>query len=82
MFEATLVEITNTNNLNEDASYEMDILNKSIQDLQVVSINRNNEIEFYNFPEHTDTLNLLNDLKASGPHRLLAMITPFIIGIQ
>ncbi|MBK7358417.1 MAG: HAMP domain-containing sensor histidine kinase [Saprospiraceae bacterium] len=67
LFEATLVEITNTNNLNEDASYEMDILNKSIQDLQVVSINRNNEIEFYNFPEHTDTLNLLNDLKASGP---------------
>lgn len=67
LFETTLVEITNTSNLNEDMSYELDILTKSIMDLQVVSINRNNEIEFYNFPANTDTLTLLNELKSNGP---------------
>lgn len=67
LFETTLVEITNTSNLNEDMSYELDILTKSIMDLQVVSINRNNEIEFYNFPANTDTLSLLNELKSKGP---------------
>ncbi|MBL7820181.1 MAG: HAMP domain-containing histidine kinase [Saprospiraceae bacterium] len=67
LFETTLIEITNTANLNEDVTYEMDILKNSIMDLQVVSINRNNEIEFYNFPENTDTLKLLQELKTNGP---------------
>ncbi len=67
LFVTTLIEITNTNNLNEDVSYEMEILTKSIQDLQVVSIYRNNVIEFYNFPENTDTLSLIESLKKSGP---------------
>ena len=68
LFETTLIEITNTANLNEDVTYEMDILKNSIMDLQVVSINRNNEIEFYNFfPENTDTLKLFARAKTNGP---------------
>ncbi len=67
VFEKTLREITNTANLNEDMSYEQDMLTQIISDLQVVAINRNQDIELYNFPEVKDTAELINELKAHGP---------------
>ncbi len=67
LFEKTLKEITNTSNLDEDMTYEQEMLSKTIADLQVVTINRNNEIELYNFGKVKDTLKLLQELKSSDP---------------
>ncbi|HEX5625729.1 MAG TPA: HAMP domain-containing sensor histidine kinase [Saprospiraceae bacterium] len=67
LFEKTLKEITNTTNLNEDMTYEQEILVQIIQDLQVVAVNRNENVELYNFPPETDTLKLLEELRESGP---------------
>lgn len=67
LFEKTLREITNTSNLNEDMTYEQEMLETIKSDLQILTINRNNKIEFYNFPENSDTASLVRELKAHGP---------------
>ncbi len=70
LFEKTLAEITNTSNLDagEDVTYEMDMLQSIIEDLQLVVINKHEEvIDLYNFPEKTDAVKVLADLKQSGP---------------
>jgi two-component sensor histidine kinase len=72
VFEKTLKEITNTQNLNEDMTYELEIHTQIISDLQVVAINQNNEMQFYNFPEIKDTAELIQDLKENGPPPLVS----------
>lgn len=67
LFEKTLKEITNTSNLDEDMTYEQEMLAQIISDLQVMTINRNNEIELYNFSNVKDTSKLLLELKSSDP---------------
>lgn len=67
LFEKTLLEITNTNNANpeEDMTYELEMLTQTIQDLQVMAINKNQEIELYNFNEKIDTTQLLEEFRNS-----------------
>ncbi|MBK9108566.1 MAG: HAMP domain-containing histidine kinase [Saprospiraceae bacterium] len=74
LFEKTLVEITNTSNLEagEDVSYELEMLYSIIEDLQLLVINRNQNIDLYNFPTNTDTLKVLNYLRADGPAPLIS----------
>jgi two-component sensor histidine kinase len=67
VFERTLEEITNTTNLNEDMTYEQEMLEKIIADLPVLTINRNHDIELHNFEGIKDTAALINDLKSNGP---------------
>lgn len=67
LFEKTLREITNTSNLNEDMTYEQEMFDTIKSDLQIVAINRNQEIQLYNFPDIKDTAQLLKDLKTSSP---------------
>ncbi|MBK8954505.1 MAG: HAMP domain-containing histidine kinase [Saprospiraceae bacterium] len=74
LFERTLAEITNTSNLDasEDVSYELEMLHTIIEDLQLIVINRNQNIDLYNYPEKTDTLKELNQLRANGPSPLIS----------
>lgn len=74
LFEKTLVEITNTSNLEdgEDVSYELEMLQSIINDLKLVVINRAQKIDLYNFSSPADTLSILSDLKKSGPPPLIS----------
>jgi hypothetical protein len=65
VFERTLKEITNTANLNEDMSYEQEMFDTIKSDLQIVAINRNQEVQLYNFPDVKDTAALIEELKAT-----------------
>lgn len=74
LFEKTLVEITNTSNLDagEDVSYELEMLYSTIEDLQLIVINRNQNIDLYNFPPGTDTMKVLHFLRTDGPAPLIS----------
>lgn len=69
LFEKTLVEITNTENLNlgEDVGFEFDMLQEIIRDLQIVVVNRSQQVDLYNFEQVNDTLGLIQSLRESGP---------------
>jgi len=69
LFEKTLVEITNTENLNlgEDVGFEFDMLQEIIRDLQIVVVNRSQQVDLYNFEQVKDTLGLIQTLRESGP---------------
>lgn len=67
VFERTLKEITNTTNLNEDMSYEQEMFDTIKSDLQIVAINRNQEVQLFNFHDVKDTASLIEELKATGP---------------
>lgn len=69
LFERTLVEITNTENLSlgEDFSFEFEMLQEIIRDLQIVVINRSQQVDLYNFEAIRDTAQLIQTLKDTGP---------------
>lgn len=69
LFEKTLVEITNTENLNlgEDVGFEFDMLQEIIRDLQIVVVNRSQQVDLYNFEQVKDTLGLIQSIRESGP---------------
>ncbi len=66
IFEKSLAEITNTENLEEDVSFELEMINKSSSDLKIITVNRNKEIQLYNYPEGASPTAELEKIKKTG----------------
>ncbi|MEO6191071.1 MAG: HAMP domain-containing sensor histidine kinase [Saprospiraceae bacterium] len=63
LFVLTLEEITNENNIDEDVTYETDMQARLSKEVRVVTINRNDVYQFYNYGEHPDTQVILKRLE-------------------
>ncbi|MEP7195109.1 MAG: HAMP domain-containing sensor histidine kinase [Saprospiraceae bacterium] len=65
LFIRTLEELSNDSNLDEDVSYETDMQIKLAENIHVVTINRNDVYQFWNYGEHPDSNSILKRLEKS-----------------
>ncbi len=66
LFIRTLEELNRSTNIDEDVTYPLDMQSSLGKEIHVVTLNRNDVYQFWNYGEHPDTLAILQRIEKSN----------------